>query len=307
MNQLRKAISAVLVFIYTPIAKGVIKLGNLITPDKGFEWGLFTDENELRDLMDHAHNRGLVESDEHEMIHNVFDLGDTLVRELMVPRTEMVWIERDKSLRQGLSLALRSGYSRIPVAGDGVDNIIGIAYVKDLAKRALDHHEAETTEKVEQHLRPPVFVPENKEAAELLKEMQRDQIHLAIVVDEYGGTAGIITIEDIIEEIVGEIADEYDDGIESFTWLSENKARAKASLHIEDLADELKIKIDEEDYEGIDTIGGLMAQQLGRVPIAGSTISLQGWSVTSERPVGRRRRISSVMIERVEEAEEDHE
>lgn len=307
MNQLRKAISAVLVFIYTPIAKGVIKLGNLITPDKGFEWGLFTDENELRELMDHAHNRGLVESDEHEMIHNVFDLGDTLVRELMVPRTEMVWIERDKSLRQGLSLALRSGYSRIPVAGDGVDNIIGIAYVKDLAKRALDHHEAETTEKVEQHLRPPVFVPENKEAAELLKEMQRDQIHLAIVVDEYGGTAGIITIEDIIEEIVGEIADEYDDGIESFTWLSENKARAKASLHIEDLADELKIKIDEEDYEGIDTIGGLMAQQLGRVPIAGSTISLQGWSVTSERPVGRRRRISSVMIERVEEAEEDHE
>ena len=307
MNQLRRGISAVLVFLYTPIAKGVITLGNLITPDKGFEWGLFTDENELRDLMDHAHNRGLVESDEHEMIHNVFDLGDTLVRELMVPRTEMVWIERDKSLRQGLSLALRSGYSRIPVAGEGVDNIIGIAYVKDLAKRALDHHEAETTEKVEQHLRPPVFVPENKEAADLLKEMQRDQIHLAIVVDEYGGTAGIITIEDIIEEIVGEIADEYDDGVESFTWLTENKARAKASLHIEDLADALKIKIDEDDYADIDTIGGLMAQKLGRVPIVGSTISLGVWSITSERPVGRRRRISSVIIERVESATEDHE
>ncbi len=307
MNQLRRGISAVLVFLYTPIAKGVITLGNLITPDKGFEWGLFTDENELRDLMDHAHNRGLVESDEHEMIHNVFDLGETLVRELMVPRTEMVWIERDKSLRQGLSLALRSGYSRIPVAGEGVDNIIGIAYVKDLAKRALDHHEAETTEKVEQHLRPPVFVPENKEAADLLKEMQRDQIHLAIVVDEYGGTAGIITIEDIIEEIVGEIADEYDDGVESFTWLTENKARAKASLHIEDLADALKIKIDEDDYADIDTIGGLMAQKLGRVPIVGSTISLGVWSITSERPVGRRRRISSVIIERVESATEDHE
>ena len=307
MNQLRRGISAVLVFLYTPIAKGVITLGNLITPDKGFEWGLFTDENELRDLMDHAHNRGLVESDEHEMIHNVFDLGDTLVRELMVPRTEMVWIERDKSLRQGLSLALRSGYSRIPVAGEGVDNIIGIAYVKDLAKRALDHHEAETTEKVEQHLRPPVFVPENKEASDLLKEMQRDQIHLAIVVDEYGGTAGIITIEDIIEEIVGEIADEYDDGVESFTWLTENKARAKASLHIEDLADALKIKIDEDDYADIDTIGGLMAQKLGRVPIVGSTISLGVWSITSERPVGRRRRISSVIIERVESATEDHE
>jgi CBS domain containing-hemolysin-like protein len=221
----------------------------------------------------------------------------------MVPRTEMVWVERDKTLRQGLSLALRSGYSRIPVAGEDLDDIIGFAYVKDLAKRALDHHEAETTEKVEQHMRPPVFVPENKEAGDLLRDMQRDQIHLAIVVDEYGGTAGIITIEDIIEEIVGEIADEYDDGVESFTWFSETKARAKASIHIEDLAEELKISIDEADYEGIDTIGGLMAQRLGRVPIVGSTITIDGWSITSERPIGRRRRISSVLIEKLEEAE----
>jgi CBS domain containing-hemolysin-like protein len=242
------------------------------------------------------------------MIHSVFELGDTLVRELMVHRTDMVWIERDKSLRQALSLALRSGYSRIPVAGENLDNIIGLAYVKDLAKRALDHHESETTEKVEQHMRPAVFVPEIKIAAELLKEMQRDQIHLAIVVDEYGGTAGIITIEDIIEEIVGEIADEFDDGIEAFTWLTEDKARAKATLHIEDLADELKIEIDKADFEDVDTIGGLMAQKLGRVPIAGSTISLAGWSITSERPIGRRRKISSVIIERLkDETLEDHE
>jgi CBS domain containing-hemolysin-like protein len=257
--------------------------------------------------MDHAHDRGLVESDEHEMLQNVFELGDTLVRELMVHRTDMVWIERDKSLRQALSLALRSGYSRIPVTGANIDNIIGIAYVKDLAKRALDHHEAETTEKVEQHIRPAVFVPENKEAAELLKEMQRDQIHLAIVVDEYGGTAGIITIEDIIEEIVGEIADEYDDGVEEFNWISETKARAKASMHIEDLADELKIEINREEFEDVDTIGGYMAEKLGRVPIAGSTINLHGFSITSERPVGRRRRISSVIIERLDEEVDEHE
>jgi CBS domain containing-hemolysin-like protein len=261
----------------------------------------------ITNLYHFAQKHKLIESDLDHLAGNNFDLGDTLVRELMVARTEMVWVERDKTLRQGLSLALRSGYSRIPVAGEDLDNIIGIAYVKDLAKRALDHHDAETTEKVEQHMRPPVFVPENKEAAELLKEMQRDQIHLAIVVDEYGGTAGIITIEDIIEEIVGEIADEYDDGVESFSWLSETKARAKASLHIEDLAEALSIKIDEEDYEDVDSIGGLMAQKLGRVPIAGSTITLGGWSVTSERPIGRRRRISSVMIERVESIEEDHE
>ena len=296
-----------LAILLGPVTKLLITVGNAITPGKGFRSGPFTSEAELRDLVDQAHERGLVESDEHEMIHSVFELGDTLVRELMVPRTEMVWIEKDKTLRQGLSLALRSGFSRIPVVGTGPDNIIGIVYVKDLAKRALDHHEAEQSENIEQHMRPANFVPEIKMADELLKEMQRDQIHLAIVVDEYGGTAGIITIEDIIEEIVGEIEDEFDDGEDHFTWLSPDKARAKASLHIEDLADELKIEINESDFEDVDTIGGLMAQKLGRVPIAGSTVSLNGWTITSERPLGRRRRISSVLIERLETEVEDHE
>ncbi len=296
-----------LAIILGPVTKLLITVGNAITPGKGFRSGPFTSEAELRDLVDQAHERGLVESDEHEMIHSVFELGDTLVRELMVPRTEMVWIEKDKSLRQGLSLALRSGFSRIPVIGTGPDNIIGIVYVKDLAKRALDHHDAEQSENIEQHMRPANFIPEIKMADELLKEMQRDQIHLAVVVDEYGGTAGIITIEDIIEEIVGEIEDEFDDGEDHFTWLSPDKARANATLHIEDLADELKIVISDSDFEDVDTIGGLMAQKLGRVPIAGSTISLNGWSITSERPLGRRRRISSVLIERLEAEIEDHE
>ena len=292
-------------FLLGPVTKILISVGNALTPGKGFRSGPFTSEAELRDLVDQAHERGLVESDEHEMIHSVFELGDTLVRELMVPRTDMVWVEKDKTLRQGLSLALRSGYSRIPVIADSVDNIVGIVYVKDLAKRVLDHHEAEQSESIEMHMRPANFVPEIKMADDLLKEMQKNQIHLAIVVDEYGGTAGIITIEDIIEEIVGEIADEYDDGVESFAWLSENKARAKASLHIEDLAEELKIKINEDDYEGIDTVGGLMAQILGRVPIAGSTITVGDYLITSERPVGRRRRISSVLIEKIESAGND--
>ena len=296
-----------LTIILGPVTKLLITVGNAITPGKGFRSGPFTSEAELRDLVDQAHERGLVESDEHEMIHSVFELGDTLVRELMVPRTEMVWIEKDKSLRQGLSLALRSGFSRIPVVGTGPDNIIGIVYVKDLAKRALDHHEAEQSENIEQHMRPATFVPEIKMADELLKEMQRNQIHLAVVVDEYGGTAGIITIEDIIEEIVGEIEDEFDDGEDHFTWLSSNMARANASLHIEDLADELKIEIEKSDYEDIDSIGGLMAQKLGRVPIAGSTISWNGWAITSERPQGRRRRISSVLVERLVEEIEDAE
>ncbi|MEI7540306.1 MAG: hemolysin family protein [Actinomycetes bacterium] len=296
-----------LAFLLGPVTKLLIAVGNALTPGKGFRSGPFTSEAELRDLVDQAHERGLVESDEHEMIHSVFELGDTLVRELMVPRTDMVWIEKDKTLRQGLSLALRSGYSRIPVVGTGPDNIIGIVYVKDLARRALDHHDAEQSENIEQHMRPATFVPEIKMADELLKEMQRNQIHLAVVVDEYGGTAGIITIEDIIEEIVGEIEDEFDDGDDDFVWLSPDKARANASLHIEDLADALKIEISESDFEDVDTIGGLMAQKLGRVPIAGSTVSLHGWSITSERPLGRRRRISSVLIERLEKEIEDHE
>jgi len=156
-------------------------------------------------------------------------------------------------------------------------------------------------------MRPANFVPEIKMADDLLKEMQKNQIHLAIVVDEYGGTAGIITIEDIIEEIVGEIEDEFDDGEDEFTWLTPDKARAKANLHIEDLADELKMEIEKSDYEDIDSIGGLMAQKLGRVPIAGSTISWNGWVITSERPLGRRRRISSVIVERLVDEVEDAE
>ena len=285
---------------FRPFSKLIVGIANALTPGQRFKSNIFKIEEELRDLVDQAHERGLVEEDEHEMIHSVFELGDTLVRELMVPRTEMVWIERDKTLRQALSLALRSGYSRIPVVGESLDQIIGIAYIKDLAKRAHDHHEAEQTEKVEQLMRPVVFVPEIKSAAELLKDMQRNQIHLAIVVDEYGGTAGIITIEDIIEEIVGEIADEFDDEEEQFVWLSDDKLRVQAKVHVEDLASELEIELDDNLAEGVDTIGGLMAKVLGRVPIPGSTFNLAGWKVTAERPVGRRRRISSVIMERQE-------
>jgi CBS domain containing-hemolysin-like protein len=204
--------------------------------------GRVSNEEELREVVDQASARGFVEESEREMIQSVFDLDETLVRELMVPRTEMVWIEGNKNLRQGLSLALRSGYTRIPVIKDNLDNVIGIAYVKDLAKRVLEDHAREQSELVEDNLRKATFVPENKTASELLKEMQRNQIHMAIVVDEYGGTAGLITIEDIIEEIVGEIADEYDDDEAPIEWLSDSTARVAAKLNIEDFAKELKIE-----------------------------------------------------------------
>ena len=291
--------AVILAKILGPITTLLIAIGNAITPGKGFKTGPFANEAELRDLVDQAHERGLVEESEQEMIHSVFELGDTLVRELMVPRTEMVWIEGSKNLRQGLSLALRSGFTRIPVIGENLDTIMGIAYVKDLAKRTHEYRESEQTELVSDHIRPATFIPETKTAAELLKEMQRDQIHLAIVVDEYGGTAGLITIEDLLEEIVGEIADEYDDDLEEIEWLEEGKkARVSARLHIEDLADHLEIEFEKDELEEVDTVGGYMAKLLGRVPIPGSEIELSGWKITAERPVGRRHRIGTVLVER---------
>ncbi len=264
----------------------------------------FANEAELRDAVDAATKQGLVENSEREMIQSVFDLGDTLVRELMVPRTDMVWIEGSKTLRQGLSLALRSGFTRIPVITENLDNVIGIAYVKDLARRVHERHESEQTEKVEQHIRKASFVPENKTAIDLLKEMQRDQIHMAIVVDEYGGTAGLITIEDILEEIVGEIADEYDENEEDVEWLSDSRARVSARLNVEDFATAFNVELAEGDREDVDSVGGLIAKVLGRVPIPGSTISIAGVKLTAERPVGRRHRIATVLAEKIIDEQE---
>jgi CBS domain containing-hemolysin-like protein len=256
-------------------------------------------DQELHELVDEASERGLVEESERSMIHSVIDLGGTLVRELMVPRTDVVWMEGNKTLRQGLSLALRSGFTRIPVIEENLDNVVGIAYVKDLARRVHEHHESEQSEKVEQHLRKATFVPESKEAIELLREMQRDQIHMAIVIDEYGGTAGLITIEDILEEIVGEIADEYDDDQLEVEWLDENTARISARLHVEDFEAAFKSELTPESREDVDSVGGLLAKELGRVPIPGSTITINGWKLTAERPAGRRHRISTILVTRV--------
>ena len=286
-----------------PLTTLLIGIGNAITPGKGFKSGPFSTEAEFRDMVDQASESGFVEESEREMIHSVFDLGETLVRELMVPRTEMVWIEADKTVRQGLSLALRSGFTRIPVIADNLDNVVGIAYVKDLAKRVHDTPNSELSEKVEEHLRKATFVPESQTADDLLKQMQRDQIHMAIVVDEYGGTAGIITIEDILEEIVGEISDEYDDNeTEEIEWLDENKARISARLHVEDFAEQFETKFTEDEVEDVDSIGGLIAKHLGRVPIPGSTIIVPGWKLTAERPSGRRHRIATVLAERIAES-----
>jgi CBS domain containing-hemolysin-like protein len=257
-------------------------------------------EEDLRGLVDLLEQRRVIQPDERAMIHSVFELGDTIVREVMVPRTDMVFVERSKTLRQALSLALRSGFSRIPVIGENEDDIIGIAYLKDIVTRSYEHREGESVEKVESIMRPATFVPESKPIDALLREMQARQIHVAIVIDEYGGTAGLVTIEDILEEIVGEIADEYDKEQPPVEWLGEGRARVTARLPVEELEELFGVRIEAEDVE---TVGGLLAQRLGRVPIAGSVATVAGLRLTAESLAGRRNRIGTVTVERATAAD----
>ena len=257
-------------------------------------------EEDLRGLVDLLEQRRVIQPDERAMIHSVFELGDTIVREVMVPRTDMVFVERGKTLRQALSLALRSGFSRIPVVGENEDDIVGIAYLKDIVTRSYERRDSESVEKVDSIMRPATFVPESKPIDALLREMQARQIHLAIVIDEYGGTAGLVTIEDILEEIVGEIADEYDKEQPPVEWLGEGRARVTARLPVEELEELFGVRIEAEDVE---TVGGLLAQRLGRVPIAGSVATVAGLRLTAESLAGRRNRIGTVTVERADLAD----
>jgi CBS domain containing-hemolysin-like protein len=284
---------SVLTAVLGPIPQLLIFIGNVITPGEGFREGPFGSEAELRDLVDQAASSRVIESNESRMIHSVFELGDTLAREVMVPRTDMVFIERHKSLRQMMSLALRSGFSRIPVLGRDLDDIIGVAYLKDVTKRVFDKHEAETTETVETVLRPTLFVPDSKPADQLLRDMQAQRTHVAIVVDEYGGTAGLVTIEDLLEEIVGEITDEYDTEPAPIEHLSSGAVRVSSRLDIDELSDLFGVKIDDEDVE---TVGGLMAKHLGRVPIPGAEMVYDGLHFQAESLAGRRNKIVTVVV-----------
>ncbi|MCU1676278.1 MAG: Hemolysin containing domain-like protein [Frankiales bacterium] len=280
--------------IFGPLPRLLIVVGNALTPGKGFREGPFTTEADLRDLVDLASEHKLIESGEREMIHSVFELGNTIVREVMVPRTDMVFVERDKTVRQALSLALRSGFSRIPVTGVNADDIIGVVYLRDMTRRYFDNRD--DTDKVETVLRPPTFVPDSKPVDELLREMQTKQIHLAIVIDEYGGTAGLITIEDILEEIVGEIADEYDREKPRVEVLEDGQFRVSVRMSVDEVEELFGVDLPQEDIE---TVGGLLAAHLGRVPIPGATIELEGLRFVAESAAGRRNKIGTVLISKL--------
>lgn len=290
--------------ILGPLATLLILLGNALTPGKGYREGPFASEADLRELVDLAEAESLIEDDERQMIHSVFELGDTFAREVMVPRTEMIFIERGKTLRQALSLGLRSGFSRIPVIGENSDDIVGIIYLKDVVRRVFEHHEAETSERVESLMRAPYFVPDSKPADSLLRDMQSARVHMAIVVDEYGGTDGLVTIEDILEEIVGEIADEYDTAAPEVTPLANGAFRVMARMNVDDVADLIGMEVDSEE-EGVDTVLGLVAKRLGRVPIPGASVEIDGWRLIAEQGAGRRNRIGSVLAEPLVAADDD--
>ena len=307
-----------------PLTKLLILIGNALTPGRGFRQGPFSSEVELRELVDMASTSGVVDETERKMIHSVFELGDTLVREVMVPRPDVVWVERDTPVDKVLRLALRSGYSRLPVLGENIDDIVGVAYLKDLVRAREDPAREDpartdpagpggTTAELTAVMRPAVFVPDSKRIDELLKEMQRSRNHMAIVVDEYGGTAGVVTIEDILEEIVGEITDEYDaEEVPDVARLDDGRLRVAARLPAEDL--ERLFPDDYADFEAeegvgaelravlqdadVDTVGGLLAHQLGRVPLPGSEVEVAGLHLLAEggKDARGRVRITTVLV-----------
>jgi CBS domain containing-hemolysin-like protein len=280
--------------VCSPVLRVLIGVGSALMPGQLTRESGLTSEAELRDLVDLAQERQVIESSEREMIHSVFELGETIVREVMVPRTDMVWIEQTKTIRQALSLALRSGFSRIPVIGVNEDDVVGVAYMKDIVRRAYES-EGDLAARVTEVMRPPYFIPDSKPVDELLREMQARQVHVAVVIDEYGGTAGLVTIEDILEEIVGEIADEYDREEPRVEKLEDGRVRVNVRVPVDDVEQMYDVRFDLDD---VDTVGGLLAAELGRVPIPGATVTAQGLTFRAEAGKGRRNQVGTVLIER---------
>lgn len=279
-----------------PLTRLLVLIANALTPGPGFRDGPFASEAELRELVDLAQESKVIEATEREMIHSVFELGDTLVREVMVPRTEVVSVERGTTLSKAMSLFLRSGFSRVPVVGAGLDDVIGMLYLKDVARRLHEGGPQAQEDVVEAVMREARFVPDSKPVDDLLRQMQREAGHVAIVVDEYGGTAGLVTLEDIVEEVIGEISDEYDaDQLPEVQPVADGTYRVRARLHVEELGELFGIDLEDED---VDTVGGLLAKSLGRVPIAGASAEISGLVLTADHFTGRRNQLATLLVSR---------
>ena len=276
----------------SPVASLLIWAGNVIAPGKGLKQGPFVTEDEIREMIDVAESDDVIEESERAMIHSIFELGDTVVREIMVPRPDMVTVSADASLGEVLDTILRAGHSRVPVYREERDEICGLIYAKDVLRRL--HTSGDEEGPWEDLLRKPYFVPELKPVDSLLRELQADKVHLAIVVDEYGATAGIVTIEDILEEIVGEIVDEYDREEALVEELAPDAWRLDGRLPVDELNELLDADLPRQEW---DTVGGLLFGLLGRVPNPGERIEIEGLRLTAERVRGRR--IAKVLVKRL--------
>jgi CBS domain containing-hemolysin-like protein len=288
-----------------PLARALIGIANVIMPGKGLREGPFVTEDEIRTMAQVAADEAQIEKQESEMIHSIFEFGDTVVREVMVPRPDMVMVSVDEALPDVLTVMLEHGFSRMPVhAEDDHEEVLGVVYAKDVMRKLHGGGppkrgaNGKTKPRLKDLLRKPMFVPDSKKVAELLREMQAKKTHMAIVVDEYGDIAGLVTMEDLLEEIVGEIADEYDRDEPAVQPVDERTIRVNARLQIDELSDLLDVELPNTEW---DTVGGLMAGMLGRLPAKGDEVHLSGVSFRAERVQGRR--IDKVLITRLPEAD----
>ena len=277
-----------------PIANALVAVGNRVTPGRP-RTATFSSEEQLLSMVDEATELEVLEEDDRELIHSIFEFNDTVVREIMIPRTDMVTIEHDATIGTAMGLFLRTGVSRLPVIGENIDDVLGVLYLRDVARlhyeRPLGAEEITAADLA----RPASFAPESQKADSLLRQMQLESNHLAMVVDEYGGIAGLVTLEDIIEELVGDISDEYDHDVAEFEDLGGGTFRVSARLPVDELGDLFGIELDDDD---VDSVGGLLTKTLGRLPIAGSVATISGLILRAERTEGRRRRLSTVLVER---------
>lgn len=305
---------SVFAFLLGPVIRFLIWLGNIISPGPGFHDGPYATEVELREMVDIAQEHGIVEVGEHRMIQSVFDLALTTARQVMVPRTEMVWIEADKTAGQATSLCVLSGNSRIPVIGENVDDIQGVVYLKDLVQETYTATDGGHSVSVTEVMRPASFVPDSKPLDALLHDMQTEHNHLVLLVDEYGGIAGLVAMEDILEEIVGEIADEYDDDEDApIEVMGDKTYRVVAWLPLEDLIAQIaedhdfKLDLAEDVRDQVDTVGGLISYEIGRIPLPGVRVESNGLKLIGQGGKDRRGRVRvrSVVVEVVTPTHDD--
>ncbi len=285
--------------ILGPIADALVAIGNRVTPGRP-RTATFSSEEQLLSMVDEAAELDVLEEDDRELIHSIFEFNDTVVREVMIPRTDMVTIDSGTSMSDAMGVFLDKGVSRIPVTGDDIDEVLGVLYLRDVARSVYEQGPGSisldgTALTAAELARPALFVPESQKADSLLQQMQLESNHLAMVVDEYGGIAGLVTLEDLIEELVGDISDEYDRDVAEVEELSAGHYRVSARLAIDELGDLFGIELEDDE---VDSVGGLLAKALGRLPVAGSTAEYSGLILTADRTEGRRKRVSTVLVER---------